>query len=84
MKNKALKTAIIAVIGLLVLPAIGLMLAKERTDIKSMAADLPAMPAMFVEEDDIIRRLRMAIEDDPQHPVYIRTEWGRGYRFVCN
>ena len=29
-----------------------------------------------------IRRLRMAIEDDPKHPVYIRTEWGRGYRFV--
>lgn len=29
-----------------------------------------------------IRRLRMAIEDDPRHPVYIRTEWGRGYRFV--
>ncbi|HAB93939.1 MAG TPA: DNA-binding response regulator [Lachnospiraceae bacterium] len=29
-----------------------------------------------------IRRLRKAIEDDPRHPVYIRTEWGRGYRFV--
>ena len=29
-----------------------------------------------------IRRLRMAIEDDPRHPVYIRTEWGRGYMFV--
>ncbi len=29
-----------------------------------------------------IRRLRMAIEDDPRHPVYIHTEWGRGYRFV--
>ena len=29
-----------------------------------------------------IRRLRMAIEDDPKKPVYIRTEWGRGYRFV--
>ena len=29
-----------------------------------------------------IRRLRMAIEDDPRHPAYIRTEWGRGYRFV--
>lgn len=29
-----------------------------------------------------IRRLRMAIEDDPTHPSYIRTEWGRGYRFV--
>ena len=31
-----------------------------------------------------IRRLRMAIEDDPRHPVYIRTEWGRGYRFVID
>ena len=30
-----------------------------------------------------IRRLRMAVEDDPRHPTYIRTEWGRGYRFVC-
>ena len=29
-----------------------------------------------------IRRLRMVIEDDPRHPSYIRTEWGRGYRFV--
>ena len=29
-----------------------------------------------------IRRLRMAIEEDPKHPAYIRTEWGRGYRFV--
>lgn len=29
-----------------------------------------------------IRRLRMAIEDDPRHPSYIRTEWGGGYRFV--
>ncbi len=29
-----------------------------------------------------IRRLRMAIEDDSKKPVYIRTEWGRGYRFV--
>lgn len=29
-----------------------------------------------------IRRLRKSIEDDPKHPTYIRTEWGRGYRFV--
>ena len=29
-----------------------------------------------------IRRLRMAIEDDPRHPSFIKTEWGRGYRFV--
>jgi two-component system OmpR family response regulator len=28
-----------------------------------------------------IRKLRMKIEDDPQKPVYILTEWGRGYRF---
>lgn len=28
-----------------------------------------------------IRKLRSKIEDDPARPVYIRTEWGRGYRF---
>ncbi len=28
-----------------------------------------------------IRKLRKKIEDDPQHPAYITTEWGRGYRF---
>ena len=29
-----------------------------------------------------IRKLRKKIEDDPQDPKYIRTEWGRGYKFV--
>ena len=29
-----------------------------------------------------IRKLRKKIEDDPQKPKYIRTEWGRGYKFV--
>ncbi|MGI6205097.1 MAG: response regulator transcription factor [Anaerovoracaceae bacterium] len=29
-----------------------------------------------------IRKLRKKIEDDPQNPTYIRTEWGRGYKFV--
>ena len=29
-----------------------------------------------------IRKLRKKIEDDAQNPVYIRTEWGRGYRFA--
>ncbi|MGN1350902.1 MAG: response regulator transcription factor [Anaerovoracaceae bacterium] len=28
-----------------------------------------------------IRKLRKKIEDDPQKPSYIVTEWGRGYRF---
>jgi DNA-binding response OmpR family regulator len=29
-----------------------------------------------------IRYLREKIEDDPENPVYIRTKWGIGYRFV--
>lgn len=29
-----------------------------------------------------IRKLRKKVEDDPQMPVLIRTEWGRGYRFM--
>lgn len=31
-----------------------------------------------------IRKLRVKIEKDPQKPEYIRTEWGKGYKFdVC-
>ncbi len=29
-----------------------------------------------------IRRLREKIETDPRDPVYLRTEWGTGYRFT--
>ncbi len=29
-----------------------------------------------------IRKLREKIEDDPKHPVYILTIWGKGYKFV--
>lgn len=29
-----------------------------------------------------IRKLRKKIEDDPQSPRYVLTEWGRGYRFM--
>lgn len=28
-----------------------------------------------------IRNLRMKLEDDPQNPVYIKTVWGKGYRY---
>ncbi len=29
-----------------------------------------------------VRRLRQKLGDDPEHPRYIHTEWGIGYRFV--
>jgi DNA-binding response OmpR family regulator len=29
-----------------------------------------------------IRRLRQKLGDDAEHPQYIQTEWGMGYRFV--
>jgi DNA-binding response OmpR family regulator len=28
-----------------------------------------------------IHYLREKLEDDPEHPVYIRSEWGSGYWF---
>ena len=28
-----------------------------------------------------IRKLRVKIEEDPKNPKYIRTEWGKGYKF---
>ena len=31
-----------------------------------------------------IRRLREAIEPDPNHPRHITTVWGEGYRFEEN
>ncbi len=30
-----------------------------------------------------IRQLREKLEDDPQLPLYIRTEWGMGYRLLA-
>jgi len=30
-----------------------------------------------------VRRLRQKLGDDPEHPRYIRTEWGIGYRFAA-
>ncbi|MEA2525704.1 MAG: two-component system, OmpR family, operon response regulator KdpE [Thermomicrobiales bacterium] len=39
----------------------------------------------YVDEIDYlrvyVRRLRLKLEDDPEHPVYILTERGLGYRF---
>ena len=31
-----------------------------------------------------IRKLRVKIEEDPQNPKYIKTIWGKGYRFEVN
>lgn len=31
-----------------------------------------------------IRKLRIKIEPDPQNPKYIKTVWGKGYRFEVN
>lgn len=31
-----------------------------------------------------VRRLREKIEPEPRYPVYLRTEWGSGYRFTPN
>ena len=28
-----------------------------------------------------IRKLRVKIEDDPKNPKYIKTVWGKGYKF---
>ena len=28
-----------------------------------------------------LRHIREKIEEDPSHPVYIRSSWGYGYRF---
>lgn len=31
-----------------------------------------------------IRKLRVKIEADPQEPRYLKTVWGKGYRFEAN
>lgn len=32
--------------------------------------------------DTVIKRIRKAIEDDPNRPRYIKTIWGVGYMFT--
>ncbi|MBQ7009805.1 MAG: response regulator transcription factor [Ruminococcus sp.] len=41
----------------------------------------------FTTDSDIvnvnIRRLRLKIEDDPNSPMFLQTEWSVGYKWVC-
>jgi DNA-binding response OmpR family regulator len=32
--------------------------------------------------DVLVSRLRHKLKDDPKHPLYLKTVWGSGYRFV--
>lgn len=44
-------------------------------------------PYFYVSNNTVmvhIRNLRTKIEEDPQNPKYIRTVWGKGYRFEAN
>lgn len=44
-------------------------------------------PDVFVETDrsinNAIRKIRLALKDDPEHPRFIETVAGRGYRFIA-
>ena len=44
-------------------------------------------PDVFVETDrsinNAIRKIRLALRDDPEHPRFIETVAGRGYRFIA-
>jgi TolB-like protein/DNA-binding winged helix-turn-helix (wHTH) protein/Tfp pilus assembly protein PilF len=44
-------------------------------------------PDVFVETDrsinNAIRKIRLALRDDPEHPRFIETMPGRGYRFIA-
>jgi len=41
---------------------------------------------VFVDTDrninSIVRKLRLALKDDPDHPQFVETVVGKGYRFV--
>ena len=53
---------------------------------KEIAESLWA-PDVFVETDrsinNAIRKIRLALKDDPEHPRFIETVAGRGYRFIA-
>lgn len=44
-------------------------------------------PDVFVETDrsinNAIRKIRLALKDDPEHPRFVETVAGRGYRFIA-
>jgi len=65
------------------------LLIRNRGDLvarKEIAESLWA-PDVFVETDrsinNAIRKIRLALRDDPEHPRFIETVAGRGYRFIA-
>lgn len=66
-----------------------LLLLKKHGDLvpRKEIADSLWGPDVFVETDrsinNAVRKIRLALRDDPEHPRFIETVSGRGYRFIA-
>jgi DNA-binding winged helix-turn-helix (wHTH) protein/Tol biopolymer transport system component len=65
------------------------LLLRNRGDLvaRKVIAESLWEPGVFVETDrsinNAIRKIRLALRDDPEHPRFIETVAGRGYRFIA-
>ena len=65
------------------------LLLRKRGDLvlRKEIADSLWGPNVFVETDrsinNAVRKIRLALRDDPEHPRFIETVSGRGYRFIA-
>ena len=66
-----------------------LLLLRKRGELvpRKEIADSLWGPNVFVETDrsinNAVRKIRLALRDDPEHPRFIETVAGRGYRFIA-